>query len=122
MSHSLKDMLRPLLFFIEAAFWILIVATKGGSLLLWAAAAAALSGAIIIAAPSSWVTKPLAGASSLFGLTLAIYQAYMASTLLGTSLASLGAESVAAFVVFALVNLYLIAATISTASVVPPKA
>jgi hypothetical protein len=105
--------LLPILFFVEAAFWIAIIATGAGFLLFWAALAALLSGVAIIAAPSNWMTRPLAGASALFGLVLMIYQAYVASALLGTSMATLGAESLAAFVVLAIVYLYLVASTIS---------
>ena len=114
MARSPKELLLPVLFFVEAAFWIAIIATGAGFLLFWAALAALLSGVAIIAAPSNWMTRPLAGASALFGLVLMIYQAYVASALLGTSMATLGAESLAAFVVLAIVYLYLVASTIST--------
>jgi hypothetical protein len=113
-AKSLREASLPVLFFLVGAFWIAVIATGGGYLLLWAALAAVLSGAAVVAAPSNWVTRPLAGAGSLFVLMLAIYQAYEASTLFGTSMASLGAESLAAFVILAVISLYLVAATIST--------
>ena len=116
MAKSLKELLLPILFFVEGAFWVGIVATGGGPLLLWAALAAVLSGIVIVAVPSNWMARPLAGASSLLGLMLTIYQAYEASTLLGTGLATLGAESLGLFVVFALIYVYQTAATISTVS------
>ncbi len=113
MAKSLRDVLVPILFFAEGAFWLAIVATGGGPLLLLAALSCILSGALLLARPSHWVTRPLAGASALFGLALTVYQAYEASTLLGTNLSTLGAYSLAAFGVFAVVYVYLELQTLS---------
>jgi p-aminobenzoyl-glutamate transporter AbgT len=57
--------------------------------------------------PSNWVSRPLAGASALFGLVLTVYQGYLASTLLGSNLSNLGTYSLAVFAVFSLVYVYL---------------
>ncbi len=113
MAKSLRDMLVPILYFVAGVFWIGIVATGGGPLLLLAALTCILSGALLFAMPSNWVTRPLAGASALFGLALTVYQAYEASTLLGTNLGTLGIYSVALFGVFALVYVYLELQTLS---------
>jgi hypothetical protein len=109
----LKDMLVPILFLVEGAFWLGIVATGGGPLLVLAALACILSGVLLIWISSNWVTRPLAGASALFALALTIYQAYEASTLLGSNLSTLGIESVGVFGVFAVVCVYLELATLS---------
>jgi hypothetical protein len=106
-------MLVPILYFVVGVFWLGIVATGGGPLLILAALTCILSGALLLAAPSHWVTRPLAGASALFGLALTVYQAYEASTLLGTNLGTLGIYSVALFGVFALVYVYLELQTLS---------
>ena len=113
MAKSLRELLVPILFLAEGAFWVVVVATGGGPLLLFAALAGVISGVLLIAMPSHWATRPLAGASALFGLTLSIYQVYVASTLFGTGLATLGAASGAIFGVFAIVCVYLELATLS---------
>jgi hypothetical protein len=96
------------LFFVTGVFWVAIVVTGGGGLLLWAALSGFLSGVFLIVASSKWMTRPLTGASSLFGLTLTVYQLYIASTLVGGKLASVAAYSIAAFAVFTVVYLYLL--------------
>jgi hypothetical protein len=112
-AKSLKDMLVPILFLAEGAFWLGIVATGGGILLLLAALTCILSGVLLLAMSSNWVTRPLAGASALFGLALTLYQAFEASTLFGSNLSTLGLESVAVFGVFAVVYVYLELATLT---------
>ncbi len=113
MAKSLRELLVPILFFVEGAFWVGIVATGGAPLLLFAALAGVLSGVLLVQMPSHWVTRPLAGASALFGLTLTVYQVYEASTLFGTGLSSLGLSSGAIFGVFAIVCVYLELAALS---------
>ncbi len=113
MAKSIGDLLVPVLFFVAGAFWLGIVATGGGPLLGLAALSCILSGAFLLARPSHWVSRPLAGASALFGLALTVYQAYEASTLLGTNLGSLGTYSLVAFGAFALVYAYLELRTLS---------
>ena len=115
MARSLKETLVPILFFVEAAFWLGVVATGGGVLLVLAALTCLLSGIALFAMGSNWVSRPLAGASALFGLALTIYQAYQASTLFGSSLNALGAESAGAFGAFAIVYVYLELAVLSGA-------
>ncbi len=109
----LKDLLVPVLFFVVGAFWVGIVATGGGPLLLLAALTCILSGVLLLGMSSHWVSRPLAGASALFGLALTLYQAYEASTLLSSNLSSLGTESVAVFGVFAVVYAYLELSTLT---------
>ena len=114
MAKSLREMLVPILFFVVGVFWVAIVAIGGGSLLLLAALAFVLSGILLLAMPSSWLGRPLAGASALLGLTLTIYQAYEAATLLGSNLTTVGLSSFGIFGVFAIVCAYLEMATLST--------
>ena len=104
---SFRDLAMPILFFAEGAFWVIVVATGGGPLLLFAALACVLSGVFLLSMPSHWVTRPLAGASALFALLLAIYQVYEATTLVSSNLSSVGIDSGAVFGVFAVVCIYL---------------
>ncbi len=113
MAKSLRELLVPILFFVVGVFWVGIVATGGGALLVLAALAFLLSGVLLLATPSSWVGRPLAGASALFGLTLTVYQAYEASTLIGSNLGGVGLTSLGVFGVFAIVCAYLEMATLS---------
>jgi hypothetical protein len=123
-AKSLKDLLAPVLFFVVGAFWVGIVANGGGPLLLLAALTCILSGVLLLGMSSHWVSRPLAGASALFGLTLTVYQAYEASTLLSSNLNSLGVESAGVFDVFAVVYVYLELSTLTVgrAAEAPKKA
>ena len=107
MAKSVKDVLVPILFFAGGALWVGMVATGAGPLLGLAALSCILSGVFLLAMPSNWVSRPLAGASALFGLVLTVYQGYLASTLLGSNLSNLGTYSLAVFAVFSLVYVYL---------------
>jgi hypothetical protein len=115
-AKTLRELLVPILFLVEGAFWLGIVATGGATLLVLAALAFILSGVLLFAMPSAWATKPLAGASALFGLTLTVYQVYEASTLFGTGLSTLGLESIAIFGLFAVLSIYLELATLAMRS------
>ena len=106
----------PVLFLVEGVFWFVVVATGQAALLLLAAAAFIVSGLLLILTPTSWATKPLAGASALFGLTLTVYQVYEAATLYGTSLSSIGLISGSVFGVFAVLSVYLELVTLSMGS------
>jgi hypothetical protein len=110
---SLTDWVAPVLFLVVGAFWVAIVATGGAILLVFAALAFIISGLLLLAVPLSWVTRPMAGATTLFGLVLTIYQVYQATTLFGTGLSSVGVTSGAVFGVFAIVCVYLELATLS---------
>jgi len=112
-AKSLKDVLVPILFFAGAALWVGMVATGAGPLLGLAALSCILSGVFLLAMPSNWLSRPLAGASALFGLALTVYQAYQASTPLGTNLSNPGAYSLAVFGAFSLIYVYLELATLS---------
>jgi hypothetical protein len=110
---SPRELIVAILFLAEGVFWVGVVATGGAPLLLFAALAFIVSGLVLIQMPTSWATKPLAGASALFGLTLTIYQIYEAATLYGTSLSSIGLTSGAVFGVFAVLCVYLELVTLS---------
>ncbi len=107
MAKPIRDVLVPILFIVEGAFWLSILATGGGGLLVFPALAGILSGVLLLATPSNWATRPLAGASALFALALTLYQVYVAATLVGSSLSGVGLTSVAIFGVFAVVSVYL---------------
>ena len=108
MSKSLQARVPPVLFIVEGAFWVAMIATGSGLLLGWAAVTSFASGAVLIGAPSNPLSKPLAGASVLFGLTLTLYQLYAASTVLGTSQTMVGAYSAVLFLAFTIIYLYLL--------------
>jgi hypothetical protein len=109
----LRDIVLPVLYFVEAVFWVAIVALGGGPLLLLAALSCGVSGVLLFMAPSNWLARPVAGAAALFVLALALYQAYEASTLIGSNLNTLGVESAATFGFFAVLGLYLELVTLS---------
>ena len=113
MARSAREFVVPLLFLVEGVFWLGIVATGGAILLSLAALAFIVSGLMMYAMPANWVTRPLAGASALFGLVLAVYQVYEAATLAGTGLGVLGLTSGAVFAVFALLSVYLELSTLA---------
>jgi hypothetical protein len=108
-SKSIQGQVTPLLFILEGAFWFAMIATGSGVLVGWAAVTSFASGAALLGAPSSPVSKPLAGASVLFGLTLTIYQIYAAASILATTQSMVGAYSAGLFAVFTVVYLYLLA-------------
>jgi hypothetical protein len=112
-ARSLPELLLPALFIVEGVFWLAVVALGGGILLVFAAVAAMLSGVLLATRPALWLTKPLAGASALFALVLALYQVYEAATLVGSNLNNVGLTSGVVFGVFALVSIYLELGTLS---------
>jgi hypothetical protein len=112
-ARSPRELLIPILFLVEGVFWLGIVATGGALLLVLAALAFVVSGLLLLQMPDSWATKPLAGASALFGLTLTVYQVYQAATLFGTSLSNVGLSSGVVFGAFAVICVYLELATLS---------
>ena len=124
MAKSPRELLIPILFLVEGVFWLGIVATGGALLLVFAALAFVVSGLLLLQMPDSWATRPLAGASALFGLTLTVYQVYQAATLFGTSLSNVGLSSGVIFGAFAIICVYLELETLSMGrgTAVPRKA
>ena len=114
MSKALTGKVTPLLFLVEGVFWVGMIATGSGVLLGWAAVTSFASGAALLAAPSNPFSRPLAGASVLFGLTLTVYQMISASSILGTAQSMIGAYSAALFLVFTIVYLYLLVKVVVT--------
>jgi hypothetical protein len=123
-AKSPRELLIPILFLVEGVFWVGIVATGGALLLVLAALAFIVSGVLLIQMPDSWATRPLAGASALFGLTLTVYQVYQAATLFGTSLSNVGLASGAIFGAFAIISVFLELETLSMGreTAIPKKA
>ena len=124
MARSPRELLIPILFLVEGVFWLGVVATGGALLLVLAALAFIVSGLLLLQMPDGWATRPLAGASALFGLTLTVYQVYQAATLFGTSLSNVGLSSGVIFGAFAIICIYLELETLSMGreTVVPKKA
>ncbi len=120
--RSPSGWLVPILFLVEGAFWLVIVATGGATLLLLAVLAFVVSAVLLLAAETNWITRPLAGASALFGLTLTLYQVYEAATLSGTTLGTLGLTSGVVFGVFAILSVYLELSVLSMGKVKPMAA
>jgi hypothetical protein len=104
---SPRELVVPILFLAEGVFWLGVVVTGGALLVVFAALAFVASGLLLVSRPEHRLTRPVAGASALFGLTLTVYQIYEASTLFGTSLGTVGLSSGAIFGVFAIVSVYL---------------
>jgi hypothetical protein len=123
-AKSPRELLIPILFLVVGVFWVGIVATGGALLLVLAALAFIVSGLLLLQMPDGWATKPLAGASALFGLTLTVYQVYQAVTLFGTSLSNVGLASGAIFGAFAIICVYLELETLSMGreAAIPKKA
>jgi hypothetical protein len=119
-AKPLGETLVPILFFAEAALWVGVVATGGGPLLMLAALSCIVSGALLLRMSSHWVSRPFAGASALFGLTLTVYQAYEASTLFSSNLSALGIESAAVFGAFAIVYVYIELQTLTVTRAASP--
>jgi hypothetical protein len=123
-AKSPRELLIPILFLVEGVFWLGVVATGGALLLVLAALAFIVSGLLLFQTPDGWATRPIAGASALFGLTLTVYQVYEAATLFGTSLSNVGLASGAIFGAFAIVSMFLELETLSMGreTAVPKKA
>jgi hypothetical protein len=123
-ARSPRELLIPILFLVEGVFWLGVVATGGALLLVLAALAFIVSGLLLLQMPDGWATRPLAGASALFGLTLTVYQVYQAATLFGTSLSNVGLSSGVVFGAFAIICVYLELETLSMGreTAVPKKA
>ena len=112
--QSLSGMLRnnlPYLFVVVGAVWLGFVVVTGSTLLLWPVLACVISGVLLRIAPLSNFTAAWVGASALMGLVLSVYQAYVATALVTGRLAEIAWISLAAFVIFGVVHLYLLAAS-----------
>lgn len=110
---ALADFVRKYSAYIFVAMglvWAILSFVGGSSLLLWPTLTALASGALLIVRPQHRFTSALSKASALYGLVLAVYQAYVAVPLLGTLFTSIATYSVASFALIALGNLALLAA------------
>ena len=106
--QTVVGMVSPILFFVAGIFWVGIIVTGGGLLLLWAALTCFLSGIFLFTWASSWVAKPLIKATSVFGLTLTVYQLYVGLSLFGTGLESVAAITAGLFAALTAIYLYLL--------------
>jgi hypothetical protein len=98
----------PYLFVAVGVVWLALAVFTWSPLLLWPVVAFAAGGMLLRASPFSNLTAAWAGASSVMGLILSVYQVYVATSRLGGQLAEVAWTSLAAFAVFALVHLYLL--------------
>jgi len=99
----------PYVFIAVGAVWFALALATGSRLLLWPVLACVIGGVLLMTAPLANLTGAWVGASALMGLILSAYQVYVASTLLTGQLAEIAWLSLVAFVIFALVHLYLLA-------------
>jgi hypothetical protein len=107
-ERGMSGLAPTVLYFVTGAFWVGILVTGGGILLFWAALTCFLSGIFLVAWASNWVTRPLTKATALFGLTLTVYQLYVALTVIGTGLDSAVLVSGVLFGAFTVIYLYLL--------------
>jgi len=107
-SATALGMLSPILYFVAGVFWLGIVVVGGGFLLIWAALACFITGIFLVAWSSSWVVRPLAKASAVFGLALTVYQLYVGLTLVGTGLDPVAEITSGLFGVMTAIYLYLL--------------
>lgn len=92
--------------------WLGVIIEGSGFLLFWPAAASFLSAIAIVVRPVNRTTTPLAGASSFFGLIIALYQLSVAVSLIGTSLGEVANYSIAVFAGFTVLYLALLYLTL----------
>ncbi len=114
MKPEQSNLLRvpTILFFVAGVAWAGIVAAGGGVVLVWAALACFASGALLVMWASSWLTKPVVAASSVFGVIVALYQVYVGLTVVGGAVQSLAFVSVPLFLVLTVLYLYLFYANV----------
>jgi hypothetical protein len=105
-------MAPTILYLVAGVVWIGVLATGGSILLFWAALTCFLSGLFLFAWSSSWITRPLAKATAVFGLVLTVYQLLAALSLIGTGLDSVAVVSGALFGILTVVYLYLLFAKV----------
>jgi len=106
-EQSILARIPMVLFFVTGVFWAGIIATGGGALLGWAVLSCFASGIFLVMWASNWVTRPLASASSLFGVALTLYQLFVALTALGNGTSTFAIVSVPLFAVFTAIYVYL---------------
>lgn len=101
-------MLPTILYLVAGVFWVGVLVAGGGDLLFWAALTCFVSGLVLYQWATSWIATPLTTATALFGLTLTLYQVYVALTLIGSGLDSAALISGALFGVLTVIYLYLL--------------
>ncbi|MDV3276832.1 MAG: hypothetical protein LYZ69_00015 [Nitrososphaerales archaeon] len=100
-------------FVVVGLVWLGLVVLTSSTLVLWPVLACLISGALLKLRPASNLTTAWASASALMGLALSAYQVYVAAPLVTSDFATIAGASVAAFVVFGLFQLYLLAVSYS---------
>lgn len=101
-------MTPTILYFVAGVFWVGVLIAGGGGLLYWPALTCFVSGIVLYLWSSSWVTRPLIYATTLFGLVLTVYQLFVAATLIGTGLDPIAGITGAVFAVLTVIYLYLL--------------
>jgi hypothetical protein len=106
--------ISPVLFLVAGAIWLAVTISSSELVLAWPALASILSGVTFFLGATKWLRRPFGVASSILGLTIALFQLYLAMALVGTPLGGLAVYSVAIFVVLMILQfllLYLAAKT-----------
>lgn len=102
------------LFAVGGLVWVGVAASGSGILLFWPALASFVSALALATFSASRVTRPLAVASAVFGLTEAVYQLIFSVSLAQTYMAALTTNSLALFLAVAV--LYLVLASLALAA------
>jgi hypothetical protein len=88
--------------------WGVVAWAATSPLVLWATATLIVAGVLLKVRPGERITWSWAIASASLGFLVSAYQSYEAASLLSGPLATVAAESLAGFAVFALVHLFLL--------------
>lgn len=100
--------ISPVLFLVVGAIWLAVTVSSRELVLLWPTVASILSGISLLLGATKQLRRSLGVASSLFGLTIALFQLYLSTALVGTALGSLATYSLATFVVLIVLQLILL--------------
>jgi hypothetical protein len=108
---SVLEAFRPNLKFAflgVGAVWLALVYLTASVQLLWAVAVFWIAGLLLAWRPGWSFSRSWSAGAGVMGLFLSLYQVYIAAPLVAGAFASIAAESVVAFVVFALVHIVML--------------
>lgn len=111
MLPRVSDILRSNLayeFMVVGVVWTAIAIGLGLAIVLWPALTCFVAGLLLKLQPAGRLTWPWATSSAALGLLVSGYQAYVAVLFVGGTFSSVAGETLAAFLIFALVHLVLL--------------